>query len=542
MSLRGPLPDVEIPEVSLYEYLFGGLTEAELDLVGIEQPLTNQVLTYRQIRDDVDHIAAWFISQGIGEGDVVALALPTCPEYITAFHGIVRAGAAAAPMNVQYSAHEFADQMSKTHAKYVVLHAALAAQVQPAIAMVGMSPKNVIVVGAPPGAAEALGCVAFSTLTSCLAPLPPENIDPATHVASMPMSSGIGGLQKPVMLSHRNLVADLAMLMPIVGQREGGVEREVLVSFLPFSHVYATTGTMNFALLGRHLVVTMPQFDPATYLANIQKYKGTVLNIVPAVSTLLANDPMVDDYDLSSVRLIICGAAPLSEEVGDRLAKRLGAVILQGYGMTELSPVSHVMQPNMPNVSCETIGPAAPNVEFRVVDPATGQDVVVPEGTQESEPGEMWVKGPNVMLGYFERPEETAAIMTPDGYLNTGDLVRVDGRGVVRIVGRTKELIKNKGFQVAPAELEEVLRKHPAVADAAVFGVPLGDGGDEAPYALIVLKEGATATPIEMIKHVSSQVAKYKFLRSVTFVPSIPRDEDGLIDRASLPGLVLGAS
>ncbi len=536
MSLRGPLPDVEIPNVSLYEYLLGSLDDADLERTAIEQPHTSQSLTFRQVRDDVLHVAAWFAANGIGAGDVVALALPTCPEYITAFHGVCRSGAAAAPMNVQYSAHEFADQIEKTHAKYVIVHAALAAQVQPAVGMAGLSARNVIVVGAPPGAAEALGCIDYATLLASDGPVPADITDPATHVASMPMSSGIGGLQKPVMLSHRNLVADLVMLLPIMGQVDPGAQ--VLVAFLPFSHVYATTGTMNFALHGRHLLVTMPQFDPQSYLELIQKYRATILNIVPAVASLLAKDPAVDSYDMSSVKIVICGAAPLKEEVGDEIARRLGAQVLQGYGMTELSPVSHVMLPNMPDVSCETIGPAAPNVEFRVVDPATGQDVVVPEGKTESEPGEMWVKGPNVMLGYFERPEETAEIIDADGYLHTGDLVRVDGRGVVRIVGRTKELIKNKGFQVAPAELEEVLKLHPAVADAGVFGVALGDGGDEAPYAVIQLKPGATASPIEMIKHVSGRVAKYKFLRSVTFVPAIPRDADGKIIRSQLPGLV----
>jgi len=482
-------------------------------------------------------LAAWFQSQGIGAGDAVALAMPTCPEFVTSFHGITRSGAAVAPMNAQYAAHEFADQISKTHSKYVVAHAALAAQVQAAVLKVGMSPKNVIVVGAPEGVAESLGCTAYSTLLACEEPLAAEDIDPATHVAALPMSSGIGGFQKPVMLSHRNLVADLVQLMPIMGQM-GQVKRQIIVCFLPLSHVYALTGTMNFALRARHLLVTMPAFDPVKFLENIQNYRATMISVVPPVASLLAKDPMVDGFDLSSVEFVISGAAPLTEEVGDLMAKRLGATVIQGYGMTELSPVTHVMQPTMPDVSCESIGVAIPNVEFRVVDPKTGTDVAIP-ATGPSSPGELWVKGPNVMLGYLERPEETAEIIDTDQFLHTGDLVTVDARGVVTIVGRTKELIKNKGFQVAPAELEALLKEHPAVADVGVFGVSLGDGtGDEAPYAVIVLAPGRKVTPIDLLKHVSSQVAKYKFLRSVTFVEAIPRNADGTIQRAALPGLV----
>lgn len=311
-----------------------------------------------------------------------------------------------------------------------------------------------------------------------------------------------------------------------------------MVAFLPFSHVYALSVTMNYALSERFLLVTMPQFEPAMYLETCQKYKATMLFVVPSVASLIASNPMVDDYDLSSVRVIICGAAPLSEGLGNAMAARLGVKVLQGYGMTECSPVTHVMLPDMENVSCETCGPGIPNVDYRVVDPKTGQDVDVPE-IGESEPGELWVRGPNIMIGYLDLPEETAEIIDPEGYLHTGDLVKLDARGVIRIVGRTKELIKNHGFQVAPAELEAVLGTHPAVADAGVFGVAMNDGtGDEVPYALIQLKPGQKATPIDIIKHINPQVAKYKYLRSVTFVDEIPRTADGKLDRAKLPGMI----
>lgn len=537
MVLRGPLPDVEIPTMSLYQRLIEPITDEHRDKLALVNPMTGQELTFGQLREEVERVAAWFASKGVGPGDAVGLALPTCPEYVTAFHGIARAGAAASPMNVQYAPREFAEQLEMTSSRFVITHVAMLQNIVKAAMQVGIPLENVIVVGdIPPGAVpEPVPFTAYQTLTTCTAPLPPENVtDPKTHVVALPLSSGIGGGMKPVMLTHYNLVAEMTMLY---GSMDAVNVHHTLVSFLPFSHVYALSGSMNFALSEFSLNVTLPMFNPATYLEAVQKYKATLLFLVPSVASLLASNPIVDDYDLSSVKLIIVGAAPLSEEMGNAMAKRLGVIVLQGYGMTECSPVTHVMLPQMEGVSCETVGPGLPNLDYRVVDPATGQDVVVPE-QGESEPGELWVRGPNIMIGYLDRPEETAEIIDPEGFLHTGDLVRVDARGVVRIVGRTKELIKNHGFQVAPAELEDVLKTHPAVADAGVFGVAMNDGtGDEVPYALVQLKAGATAKPIDMLKHLNPQVAKYKYLRSVTFVDQIPRDADGKIIRDQLPAL-----
>ncbi|MBK9101123.1 MAG: AMP-binding protein [Austwickia sp.] len=537
MVLRGPLPDVDIPEMSLYQRLIEPITGEHRDKLALINPMTGQELTFGQVRDEVEHVAAWFATKGVGPGDSVGLALPTCPEYVTAFHGIARAGAAASPMNVMYAPREFAEQLEMTRSKFVIVHVAMLAAMVKAATQAGLPLQNLIVVGDIPAGAvpEPMPFTPYSALTTCAEPLPPENVtDPRTHVAALPLSSGIGGDMKPVMLTHYNLVAEMTMLY---GSMDAIKTHHTLVSFLPFSHVYALSGSMNFALSEFSLNVTLPLFDPAAYLAAVQKYRATLLFLVPSVASLLASNPMVDDYDLSSVKCIIVGAAPLSEEMGNAMAKRLNTIVLQGYGMTECCPVTHVMLPEMENVSCETVGPGLSNLHYRVVDVATAQDVTVPE-EGESEPGELWVRGPNIMLGYLDRPEETAEIIDTDGFLHTGDLVRVDHRGVVRIVGRTKELIKNSGFQVAPAELEAVLKTHPAVQDAGVFGVPMNDGtGNESPYALIQLKEGQKATPIDIIKHLNPQVAKYKFLRSVTFVDAIPRDDKGAIIRAELPGL-----
>lgn len=548
MPIHGPLPDVDIPQISLYGLIFANLTDEDAHRVAVVRASTGEEFTYGRLRDEVDHVAAWFASRGVGPGDAVVLMLPTSPEFVTAFHGIARCGAAASPANTLYTAWEIAHQLRTTGAGWIVLDAALAQAMLPALETVGLGADRLIVVDSesPAGTAgsprpEALppGAVRYGELTSYeskgTAASPDPVVDPATHVASLPMSSGIGGLQKAAMLTHTNLVANVVQYNPVLAPL--GIAH-TLVAFLPFSHVYALTDTMHYALSNRYPLVTLSEFDTANYLEAIVRYKATLLYVVPPVAGLLASHPFVDEYDLSSVEVIVSGAASLDQRIGERLAARLGARVLQGYGMTETSPVTHVMIPDQPDVRFEAIGPALPNVRFRVVDVRTGRDVDVP-AVGESEPGELWCAGPNVMLGYYNNPAATAAMIDADGFLHTGDLVRVDARGIVRIVGRTKELIKNRGFQVPPAELEGILRTHPAVADAGVYGVPLPNGsGDEVPHALVQLADSVapgSVTAADLMAYLAQRAAKFKHVRSVTFIPQVPRSPDGVLLRRALP-------
>lgn len=551
MPLSGPLPDVEIPQVSLYGLIFGNLTDNQARRVAVIRASTGEEFTYGRLRDEVDHVAAWFTARGVGPGDAVVLMAPTSPEFVTAFHGIARCGAAASPANTMYTAWEVAHQLRTTGARWLVVDAALADAMVPALEAVGLGPDRLVVVDTQGSAAATpgdqprppAGSVPYRELTSYrpVDPMPEPVTDPATHVASLPMSSGIGGLQKAVMLTHTNLVANVVQYNPVL---EPLRIDHTLVAFLPFSHVYALTDTMHYALANRYPLITLTQFDAVAYLEAIVRYKASLLYVVPPVAGLLARHPVVDHYDVSSVEVIVSGAASLDQQVGEQLAARLGARILQGYGMTETSPVTHVMLPDQPDVRFDAIGPALPNVRFRVVDPRTGRDVEVPT-TGESEPGELWCQGPNVMLGYYKDPVSTAAIIDADGYLHTGDLVRVDARGIVRIVGRTKELIKNRGFQVPPAELEAILRTHPAVVDAGVFGVPLPNGtGDEVPHAVVQLVDGVppgSVTPAELMAYLNRRSAKFKHVRSVTFTARMPRSPEGVLLRRALPLLAAKA-
>lgn len=539
MTIRGPLPDVEIPHVSLYEFLFGGLTDEVADRVAVVRASTGEEFSYRRLREDINHVAAWFAARGVGTGDAVLVMLPTCPEYVTAFHGIARAGAAASPVNTMYTAWEVAHQLRTTGSRWLIVDATLAPAMLPALQDVGLGPERLITVDAQTSAVAIItDSIDYRELTS-YAGAPPDDpvTDPATHVAALPMSSGLGGQQKAVMLTHRNLVANVVQYNPVLAPL--GLTH-TLVAFLPFSHVYALTDSMHYALSNRFPLITMAAFEPVGYLEAIVRYKATLLYVVPPVAGLLARHPLVDDYDVSSVEVIISGAAPLDQTIGERLAVRLGARVLQGYGMTELSPVTHVMHPDQRDVRFDTIGPALSNVRFRVVDVQTGKDVDVPP-TGESEPGELWCAGPNVMLGYYNDEPTTAATIDTDGYLHTGDLVRVDARGIVRIVGRTKELIKNRGFQVPPAELEAILCTHPAVADAGVYGIPLPNGsGDEVPHAVVQLVDGVrpgSVTGAELVAYLGQRAARFKHVRSVTITERVPRSPDGGLLRRALPQL-----
>ncbi len=272
------------------------------------------------------------------------------------------------------------------------------------------------------------------------------------------------------------------------------------------------------------------------FLESIQNYKCSYVFIAPPVAVALAKHPLIDDYDLSSVNTIMSGAAPLDEVLGNAVAKRLNTRVIQGYGMSELSPVSHAMPskpgdgPEAPLSSC---GWPIPNTVNKIVDPATGDEIDIPaEGL--SEPGELWVAGPNVMAGYLNNDKATKETIDDDGFLHTGDMARVDANGCVYIVDRLKELIKYKGYQVPPAELEALLLTHDDVADVAVIGVIEADTGEEIPKAFVVKREGSDLTGEQVIEFVASQVAPHKKVREVEFIDAIPKSAAGKILRKDL--------
>ena len=340
----------------------------------------------------------------------------------------------------------------------------------------------------------------------------------------LPYSSGTTGRAKGVILTHRNLVANLVQF----GELTGANAESKILAVLPFFHIYGMTVMMNNGIHKQATVVTMPRFDLTDFLRIIAERGVTYVYIAPPIAVALAKHPVVDQYDLSSIEIIFSGAAPLDAELGHAVAERLGTRVRQGYGMTELSPVSHSMREEDDDADLNSVGVALPNIECKLVDPETGEELG-PGGR-----GELWVKGPNVMSGYLNNPEATAITLDADGYLHTGDVATVTDDGVFTIVDRVKELIKYKGYQVPPAELEALLLTNDRIADAAVIGV-IDAEGEEVPKAFIVRQAGADDLgEDEVMAFVAERIAPHKKVRVVEFIAEIPKSSSGKILRKDL--------
>jgi 4-coumarate--CoA ligase len=357
-------------------------------------------------------------------------------------------------------------------------------------------------------------------------PAPEVTFDPATHVAVMPYSSGTTGIPKGVQLSHTNLVANVVQTYPVLDVTQD----DRVLALLPFTHIYGMTVLLNIALKKRATLVTMPKFDLAEFLRIIQDYKCTYLFIAPPIAVALAKHPLIDDYDLSSVRAILSGAAPIDEKLMTAVATRLKTRMRQGYGMSEASPVTHVHPPERDDISMGSIGFPIANLEAKLIDTETGAEVTEPD-----QPGEIWVRGPNIMLGYLGREDATRETIDADGFLHTGDIATVGPAGEFCIVDRLKELIKYKGYQVAPAELEALLLTHPDITDAAVVGAQ-DDEGQEIPKAYVVRREGSDLDEQGVMDHVAEHVAPHKKVRAVKFIDVVPKSSSGKILRKDLKG------
>ncbi len=521
---RSPLPDVAIPEVSVYDALFASLTDDDLDRVALIDGSSGAETSYGQLRAQVGALAGALAARGIAVGDVVALHSPNVPAFATVFHGILRAGAVATTVNALYTAEEIENQLRDSGARTLFTVSALLPQASIAATAAGIAPEDVIVIDG------AQGHTSLSELLAMNASAPSVHFDPATHLAVLPYSSGTTGRPKGVMLTHRNLVANVAQSVPNVGV----VPSDRVLAVLPFFHIYGMTVLLNLALERRASLVTMPRFDLAEFLRCIAEYRCSYLFIAPPIAVALAKHPLIDRYDLSSVDTVFSGAAPLDGALGKAVADRIHARMRQGYGMTEMSPVSHAIPLDWDGVPLDSVGPAIPNLESKLIDPLTGEEIEIPaEG--ESAPGELLCRGPNIMVGYLNNEKATAEVLEPDGFLHTGDIATANAQGVVTIIDRLKELIKYKGYQVAPAVLEALLLSHPQIADAAVIGV-LDDEGQEIPKAFVVLQQGATLSSQEVMDFVASRVAPHEKVRRVAFVESIPKSSAGKILRKDLRG------
>ncbi|MDO9396766.1 MAG: AMP-binding protein [Herbiconiux sp.] len=519
---RSTYPDVEIPAVSVYQLLFDGLDDADLDRVALVDGPSGDETSFRQLIAQIDALAGALAARGLAVGDRVGILCPNVPAFATVFHGVLRAGGTATTINSLYTVDEIANQLRSSEAHWLFTVSPLLPQAAEAARAVGIADDHLVVIDGAPGHPS------LRDLLFDRAAPPHVDFDPAPHLAVLPYSTGTTGRPKGVMLTHRNLVANVLQCEPVIPLTRD----DRVLAVLPFFHIYGMSVLLDFALLRRATLVTMPKFDLADFLRTVSEQACTWLFIAPPIAVALAKHPLVEEYDLSSVRVVFSGAAPLDRTLASAVAQRLDCVVCQGYGMTETSPVTHVVPVEATEIDRSAIGRAVPNTECRLVDPESGAEIEVPDaGT--SAPGELLVRGPQVMTGYLADPESTAATLEGDGWLHTGDIATVDAAGVYTIVDRLKELIKYKGYQVAPAVLEAVLLGHDDVVDAAVIGVA-DDDGQEVPKAFVVRREGAELDEAGVVEFVAARVAPHEKVRLVEFIDAIPKSASGKILRKDL--------
>ena len=512
MIFTSPFSPVDIPDVTFDDFVLSPARERG-DKAALIDAESGRTVTYRELVELVDTAAAGLAARGFGKGDVLAISLPNLPEYAVAFLAAMRAGGTVTTVNPLNTPGEIGKQLADSRARYVLTIPPLLDPTRQAAE--AASVEEIFVLGESPGATP------ITELFASGSRRPAVSVDP-TDVAVLPYSSGTTGTAKGVMLSHRNLVAAITQAKPLLDARAD----DVGIAVLPFFHIYGMVVILAGTLQVGATAVSMARFDLEGFLGAAQRYRATVLYLVPPMVLALANHPAVDNYDLSSVRIAGSGAAPLGADVQEACARRLHCAVGQGWGMTETTALITVSPFHEPDrIKPGTSGLLIPDTEARVVDVDSGQDL------GPGQDGELWVRGPQMMLGYLGRPDETAATLVGDGWMRTGDVGHFDEDGYVYIVDRVKELIKYKGFQVAPAELEALLVTHPKVADAAVVPSPDEESG-EVPKAFVVAR--GDLDPDELMDFVAGKVSSYKKIRRLEVVDQIPRSPSGKILRREL--------
>jgi acyl-CoA synthetase (AMP-forming)/AMP-acid ligase II len=486
---------------------------AELgDKPAVVDGASGRALKYGELAPSVRGFAAGLAARGFGRGDTFCLCIPNLPEFVIAFHGVLAAGGRCATANPLYTVRELGHQLTDTQARMLLTTPQFLEVAREAAGSTGC---EVLVLDDVPGATP------LAALLGDPGDAPDVPIDPNRDIAAILYSGGTTGLPKGVMLSHRNLVATLALAEQPMDIRTD----YVVIAALPFFHIYGLHVILNMALQVGATVIGMQRFDVDQFLDLIERHRVSRAYIVPAMAVALA-EADITGRDLTSLRHVLSAAAPLGTTLTEAVEQQLGCSVTEGFGMTELSGITHLVPPFGRSTKPGSIGPPIPGVECRLVDPDTGRDVA------PGERGELRIRSPKVMQGYLNNPQATEDTIDPEGWLRTGDIAVMDEEGWFQIVGRIKEIIKSKGFQVFPAELEMILNDHPAVADCAVIGVADQRAG-EVPKAYIV-PAGDEFDPEAILRYVAERVAPYKRIRVVETLAQIPRSASGRVLRRLL--------
>lgn len=500
-------------------------------------------MSYRDIYDGAMALAGALAKLGVRRDDRIGILLPNMPPYIIAYYGVARLGAVVVQLNPMLTPYELRTELQDSGATVLITAEPLMDKASEAIqgsavghilitspaAYVPLLMRPIIKMKAKPKGEVHIPTGVqvhnFETLLQEGATPPKVDFDPKEQTAVFQYTGGTTGLPKAAMLTHFNLVANVHQVKAWIYRLQDG--EEVFLCVLPFFHSYGMTVGMNLAVLKAAAMILLPKFDPTETAKAISQHKVTLFPGVPSMYAAVAHYAQRGQISISSIKVCVSGGAPLPQEVHDRFVQATGAKLVEGYGLSESSPVTHVNPIWDGENRIGTIGLPVPDTDCKIVDMETGEKEL-PSG----EAGELIIKGPQVMKGYWNRPEETAQTLR-NGWLYTGDIAVMDDDGYFRIVDRKKDMVIVGGFNVYPREVEEVLYQHPKVLEAAVVGVTHPLRG-EMVKAFVVLKEGETATEAEIVSFCRDHLASYKVPREIEFVSELPKSAVGKVLRREL--------
>lgn len=506
MIFQSPYPPVEIPTTALSPFILERAKNYGSRIALIDAT-TGKHLTYSEFYNSVLSVASGLHRFGFQQGQTFGIYASNCIEYAIAIHAVFLLGGTITTANPLCTASELSVQLKDSGTHYLLTTPSLIEKASEAAADAGV--KDIFVTEE-----------SFLSLFQHIGSIPDISIDSDCDIAALPYSSGTTGFPKGVMLTHRNLVSNLLQIEQSKIFHAG----ETVICVLPLFHIYGLVVILNESLFLGSTIVMMPRYDLELLLKTIETYRVNIAPLVPPIMLSLAKDSIVGKYDLSSLHTLFSAAAPLALNIIRECRSRIGCVIKQGYGMTEASPATHMSLDPSDERMDGSVGVCVSNTECKIVD-SHGQEL------GPNEPGEICVRGPQIMKGYLNCPDASREVLDAEGWLRTGDIGYADEGSKFYIVDRVKELIKYKGFQVAPAEIEAVLLSHPMIADAVVIPSPDPVAG-EVPKAFVVLKEEISLEII--LEYVAARVAPHKRIRKIERIAQVPKTPSGKILRRIL--------